>query len=133
MDIAILRWLVDAIKTNPNVKLEPSWIPHFSSLISERGIIEFLEDDIIFFLDHLQCLIDSNSLSMQQVSPLLDGFRNIFKFYGTESGVSVIQKVAKTLDKVGFNNIGIIETLIRALNNQSIFYSETANTSIRTT
>ena len=77
VDIAILRWLVDAIKMNPNLKLDPSWIPHFSSLISERGIIELLEDDIIFFLDHLQGLIDSNSLSMQQLSPLLDGFRNI--------------------------------------------------------
>ena len=74
MDLAILYWLKDAIKMNSDVKIDPSWIQHLCTLIYYRGARKHCMDDILFILTHVQRLIDSKSLTRDQIAPLLTLF-----------------------------------------------------------
>ena len=77
IDLAILQWLADAIRLNPDVKLDSSWFPFLCNIINHRIICNLFSNDIIAVLFHVQRLIDSKILTRQQISPLLSVLGNI--------------------------------------------------------
>lgn len=71
IDLAILRWLGKAIRINPNVKVDPSFIRPLSSLILDSDAREHCTDDIIVILTQVQRMIDFDFMSREHISPLL--------------------------------------------------------------
>ena len=95
MNLAILLWLADAIRMNPNVRLDPSWLPHLASIYD--GALVYFKDEVLIILNQVQRMIDSKLLTQQQAYPLL-GLYNGLKCFCNDN--LIIGKLFDILIKV---------------------------------
>ena len=72
IDLVILQWFANAIRSNPNAKLDPSWIRHLCILITHKQYRNCFRNDILVILAHVQRLIDSKIITRQQILPFLN-------------------------------------------------------------